>query len=497
MNVTCIYTTDNYFSVKKPLNDLMGIHLGLAFVATALKKSGFTTRLLVLTPRSPVESILEEHIQESRPLFFGLTAAATQYPFVLEVARKIKKIEPAMPVLLGGHHATLNPEEPLREKSIDAVCIGEGEEAAVEFAAALKENGTLPLKVKNLWVKNMSTGKIIKNECRPYISPLDRLPFIDVDMWKEWVYEPGSMMNVQVGRGCPNRCTYCSNHALARIAPGEYVRFRSPESVAGEIMEIIKHHPSVSSIYLRAETLSVDTDYTSSLCERLKALNRTLKKPLRFMLSLSPGKHLIRNERFLRSLKEANVATVCIGLESGSERLRTEVLRRPRYSNKDIITLCRKARDLGIRVSLCNLIGLPGERLSDFNKTVSCVRACRPFHAHLYIFYPYPGTDLFRKVQEMGLLQEKSSKTVTERRIARYSLPGFSKLRIQLEYFLFSCRVFKGRMPFYKIAGRVLREIAFLHPGVNAFIRKVIHQRWLRNLTGRITTDPKKAFYRD
>jgi radical SAM superfamily enzyme YgiQ (UPF0313 family) len=490
--VVCIYTTDNYLSVKKPLYNLMDVHLGLGYVATALKGAGFDTRILVFTPQSKVEKSLVACIQNLRPMFFCLTAATTQYPFVLNVAETIRRINPDIPILLGGHHASLNPEEALNEECFDAVCVGEGEFAAVEFAEHIHENQDLPDHIPSIWTKHKQTGKIMRNECRPFQKDLDQFPFLDIGMWEEWVADLGHWVNVLVGRGCPYRCAYCSNHALARLASGKYVRFRSPESIIKEIKHITTIYPSITNIYLRAETLSVDKDYTFSLCDHLIGLNSRLKNPLEYMTSLSLKKELIENDVFLSKLKAAGVGNVSVGLESGSERIRSEILRRPPYSNLDIIKFSRMARKLGIKVSLNNLIGLPGETLSDFKRTIECVRVCNPDHAHLYVFYPYPGTDLFERSKQMGLPVENAAKTVTERRIARFSLPGFSRMQIQREYLLFWYKVFKGKMPLYKIIGRIMRELIFLNPRINALFRSIVNRKGLKTIIQVVATDPKR-----
>jgi radical SAM superfamily enzyme YgiQ (UPF0313 family) len=260
------------------------------------------------------------------------------------------------------------------------------------------------------------------------------------------LYDKQTRFSVLLGRGCPFQCTYCSNHALSKLASGPYVRFRSPDNIAQEIRENHEKLPSVEEVYLEVETFGVRQKWAIELCSKLERLNATLPQPLRFGVNLRVTPHT-DYEPLFKALKRSNFRFVNIGLESGSERIRSEVLKR-NYSNEDIINAVQSARRFGLQVSFLNLIGVPGETISDFYETVKMNRICLPDWHGTSIFYPYPGTELHDLCKKQGLLQG-GIETEVERTTAVLDLPGFSKKQIQRSYIWFDYYVYKGTRPMY------------------------------------------------
>ena len=152
-------------------------------------------------------------------------------------------------------------------------------------------------------------------------------------------------------------------------------------------------------------------------------------------------------------MKNSNFKFINVGVESGSEKLRTQVLKR-NYSNEDIVRVSGVARKCGLKVCFYNLIGIPGETIDDFKETVMINRACLPDWHFLSILFPYPGTDIYSSSRKKGLIPGRLD-TEMERSRAILDLPGFSKKEIQKSYVWFDYYVYKGHKPLYKILARV------------------------------------------
>jgi radical SAM superfamily enzyme YgiQ (UPF0313 family) len=445
--IVCVYSVESYVILDKPIRDGCSIPFGIAMIASILKSAGHDVELLVFTPDTPILETLRPFIQRFQPRLFCLTAVSTQFPLICEIAKVTKELDPAIFVVLGGAHASLMPEEALACPSLDAVCVGEGDTAIVELATQIQE-GRQPANIHNFWFKKPGSDTIEKNDPAPFFCDLDSLPFIDRRLWQPWTYEPERDPSVLVGRGCPFRCSYCSNHILGKLAKGAYVRFRSPDNIIAEIGQITQD-PNVTNVYLEVETIGVNVDYAFQLCQALIKFNSQRNTRIKFKINLAVTHRLVQDSNLLNRLfteiKQANIVSINIGLESGSERIRKEVLRRPSYTNEDIVYFCNLAKEYDIKITMFVMIGLPGESISDFRETLKIVRLCETQNIWLSIYYPYPGTDLYHLAKQKKLFTEKTISNVLERRRAYLSLPEFPKWRIIKEYIFFKYNVYKGK----------------------------------------------------
>ena len=473
MNVICVYSVEDALSSEKPLQTATDIPFGIALIGTVLKKAGNRVKMLVFSPMTPIRKTLHRVIHEFQPRLFCLTAVATQFPLVKRIAETVKGIDSGIFVCIGGSHPSLNPDEVIAHSAVDAVCIGEGEEAIVELASQLGK-GMAPSGISNLWIKTRK-GTIEKNPRRLFIQDLDRLPYIDREMWKPWINDFENMPSLLIGRGCPNTCAFCSNHKLSHLGKGKYVRFRSPENIIGELKEILKESPGISKIYFEIETLGAKPDFIFRLGDALRAFNSEREAPICFGANFALTDGLVNDRvllhKILAKLREANFEFLNVGLESGSERIRNEVLRRPRYSNANFIRFCDLAGRYSIQVYMNVMMGLPGESYDDFKETIRVVRRCQPQDISLAIYYPYPGTHPHATAMSMSLISRKTTKN--ERRSPVLSLEEFSLFQIRREYLLFYFRVYRGHRPLANLLFHTFWQTLSNHPRLSHSLRKL------------------------
>jgi len=206
------------------------------------------------------------------------------------------------------------------------------------------------------------------------------------------------------------------------------VRLRSPENIVREIVEYKSGLPLMGDAYLEVETLGANRQWALELCSALEEMNRRFDVPVTFGTNLRVTPNTDFEELF-DALEAANFRFINIGLESGCERIRRDVLKR-NYSNQDIINAVGAARKRGLQVGIYNLIGLPGETPADFNETIRMNRICQPDWYLLSVFFPYPGTALNSTCAELGLLNGKLDHKL-ERRRPVLDLPDFRKGQIR------------------------------------------------------------------
>jgi len=448
MKILFIYSIESLLSIEKPLYSQNFIHFGISHMSSYLKQFNHDTKVLTLSRSFGSKSfgsknydITRKKIENFKPDIIGFTSVATEYKLISNISKFIKLNYPEIFLIIGGPHATLNPDKVVKD-SFDAICIGEGEESMLELANMLQKN-EFPSNIKNLWIKK---GSIIeKNQMAPFYEKLDLLPFPDRTMWEEYIdYKPNFLKNnisVLIGRGCPFSCPYCCNHAFRKITDGNYVRFRSPRKIIEEIQLVHEEYPLEKNIYLEVESFNLNNEWAIEVCNEIEKYNGSLDTPLSFGSNI----RIIPNANFeplFEACRKANISHFNIGLESGSERVRKDILKR-NYSNDDVIKITDLAKKYKLNYNFHVMIGIPGETIEDFKETIKICRICQPKEVLDYIFYPYPGTDLYRLCEKMNLLNEKMD-TGMERREAIFNLPGFSKKQIQKSYIWFNYNVYKS-----------------------------------------------------
>lgn len=488
MRVLFVYTVSNDLPPpKKPLADWFEISLAISYLSASLEEQGHETSLLVLRHGS-FKRQMEHALVESQPALICFSAVATEYSFVEKVARFVSKRVPACYQVIGGAHPSLRPDDVMRGP-FDAVCISEGEGALVELAAAL-EAGKTPSHIENLWIRHGET--IEKNPTRPFPAGIDELPFPSRAMWEPFVEFPEKHA-ILLGRGCPFLCSYCANHALRKLAEGKYVRLRSPENVLQELCELCEEFPRVTYVYFEIETISADQEWAFEFAALLEQFNAERSQPLDFALNLRIH-HNVSFRRLFQALKRAGFTYIRTGIESGSERVRNEILER-HESNQDIIRAFDDARDVGLETYAYNLIGLPGETPEDFMQTVELNRRCAPTRSYIGIFYPYPGTGLERVCAERGIRVPPLVDSA-ERYRARLNLPEFPNRLVEHYFRKFPQLVSHEKQPLFERVDSYVWQTLVGFPRIHRSVRRLTGHGVLTKLR-RTTRSMASMFPRD
>lgn len=480
MKILFVYSLDHVISLEKPLFRLDQIQFGISYISSLLKKNNHETELVILSPFLEKESytLIEDKIGEFSPGLICYTSVSSQYEFIKNIATQIKTEFPDMFQLIGGPHTSLNPDSVIND-IFDAICIGEGEFPTLELVSAL-DKGSKPSGIENLWIKDGDS--IEKNSTRSFIEELDDLPFPDRNIWLKWIEyskELGSkkdFISILLGRGCPFKCSFCSNHALKKVSKGKYVRYRSPENIIEEIISADKEFNDLETIYLEVETICLQNEWIYNLCKMLQNFNKNRENPVEFgtNLRITPNCDF---DNIFNYMQKANFTFINIGLESGSEKIRKNILNR-NYSNEDVIRTVKQAKNHGIKVNINNLIGIPGETPEDFKMTIDVNKECLPNEARLEVYHPYPGTDLYSYCIEHDLINKKINKKIVERRNSVLNLPGFPNRQIVKYYIYFQYMVYKGTKPTSSLILNIIDLKLNTMPYFKNFLLRVYRNRY-------------------
>ncbi|MDY6794836.1 MAG: radical SAM protein [Actinomycetota bacterium] len=386
------------------------IYLGIGYLSAFLKHEGHDTSLIHLVSPVQREELLQR-VRDESPHVLAVSSTTHMFPHVRRWVSWIKE-EMNLFTICGGAHPTLDPEGAMKQAPIDAVCLGEGEEALADLCSSLEE-GRDPSRIHSLWVRE---GEEIKrNPVRPLVEDLDSLPTPDRGIFNpadfcEQQHERGTLM---ASRGCPYSCTYCSNHAQRSIYPnkGRYVRFRSVDNVMREIRQIIAADIDGRLRYIRFDDdiLTQDREWFEELAVRYR---RDIELPF-----ICNSRVNVLDEETVRMFAEAGCSVICMGIESGNERIRGRVLRR-RMSNESIVNAFRLCRQYGIKTVSTNMTSLPDEDLASLLDTIKVNARARPHSMQVSTYHPYPNTQLYQYCEDRGYLSGRHVDTIFDGRSA-------------------------------------------------------------------------------
>jgi radical SAM superfamily enzyme YgiQ (UPF0313 family) len=366
---------------------------GIGSIMAVLKQAGHECSL-VYAHRELGE---EELVEEARRFGPGLAAVSTvtnQYPRARRYALWIKE-SLGLPIVVGGAHATLAPEEAIAEPCFDMLCRGEGELAMKELAEAM-EAGRDYAGIENLWVKR--GGAVVRNPLRPLISDLDSLPFADREAFgfEEILSEQAGKCSMLCGRGCPFGCAYCANRGLSELyrGKGKYTRWRSVSKVLAEMRELLERY-AVRKWRFNDDIFTLKREWFYEFCESYKK---------EFTLPFDINVHVETvDAEMLKAAREAGCDGVRVGVESGSARVRSEIMGRPMEDDR-IVKVFREAEAAGLETWSFNMVGLPGETEADAEETYKLNERLCPDHMQVSVFNPYPGTRLYDVAKKRGLI---------------------------------------------------------------------------------------------
>ncbi len=359
---------------------------GTAYLNRAVTQRGHSFGLiLTANPR-----VLLKRIAAEKPDLIGFSCMTCFYKPVREFAQAIKR-EFSIPIILGGVHPTFFPDV-IHEDAFDMICRGEGEFALPELLDAIA-SGSDFTQIQNLWVKR--NGTIFKNELRPLIEPLDEVPLIDWSCYQGTSVRHWAPLAYPI-RGCAYNCSYCFNEPARRLyhGLGTYIRYFSVERTIAEVQEALRFFAN-SPLVFEADSFGLDLDWMGRM---LDAYSAATDRP--FFLLLRPE---LVTDACADILARHRCCGVGFGVESGSERVRREILNR-HYSNEQLLKAAARLHGRGIKFGTYNILGIPTETEDELWETIDINVRMKTDFPRGMIFIPMPQTKLFDYSMKEGYL---------------------------------------------------------------------------------------------
>ena len=353
--------------------------LGLEAVAGALPEH----KIRILDLR--LENHLSRVVKEFQPALCGINCSFTIDVYqTREIAAALKSENPDLPVFVGGHHASLSPQD-FYAPSIDGVVIGEGEVAFREIVSALDAGKDLH-KIPGLAL-NRPAGIFMTPE-REASANLDDLPIPNRQLTERYrrhyhlgFQKPFAIM--ETARGCPYRCDFCS---VWKFFQGK-CRMRSPERVLQEIQTIQEKY-----VFLADDNFLMSVPRAKQIAQMI--LDYRIKKRFTFQ---ARSDSIVQHPEIIPLLKQAGFWKVFIGFEKIDEAAMSELNKHNSVQNNEEALKILRAHKMEV---IAAFIIDPSFQVPDFRRLRQYILDRKLYSPSLTILTPLPGTELFARVKE-------------------------------------------------------------------------------------------------
>ncbi|MBN2570380.1 MAG: B12-binding domain-containing radical SAM protein [Deltaproteobacteria bacterium] len=353
----------------------------------------------------------------------GITLMTNFYEGAVQITEKLKS-GVKTPVIWGGIHATIRPEESLEHA--DMVCVGDGEEAVLELVNRM-EKGESYRDISNIWVKE--SGNIFKNPPRSLSRDLDVYPMPDYSSEEQYILHEGKIKpltydlmkeylergtvsgylkktgyQTMTGRGCPHTCSYCINDTLKRMYNNEnYLRWRSTAHVIEELLWVKENLPYVGFVWIS------DDAFFARPKKALEEFCTEYKEKINLPFSCLASPMTVSEEK-MDMLVDAGLVYLQMGVETGSAKIQ-ELFNRKQMNNDrlmKVFSIINKYKDRMFPPSYDFILDVPYETDEDKIESLKLIaRIPKPFHLQPFSLVLYPGTKLYEMAKNEGMIHDE------------------------------------------------------------------------------------------
>ncbi len=400
------------------------IALGLRYVSSYLKAGGHDVEMIFMKSKRDTfkadfsEASLDHFVERLRDRdLIGMGLMTNTFHRAWVLTQRLRDAGIKAPIIWGGTHPTVAPEESLEVP--DIICVGEGEEPTLQLADRL-EAGKDPTDIGSLGFRAdgpFGNKNVIRNRVQPLEQGLDDYPFPDYELDTHWVAENDGLnparldnlrgtlhrLRIETTRGCPYPCTFCNNAALLKVyrGKGSWVRKRSADNVIAEIQQARKCFPTVEAVNIVDDLFFIRSE------EDIDDFAAKYVEQVNLPLELDAFPNTITEPK-LRSLSRVPINLISMGIQSGSADTLKNIYKRPTPIEKIVegIELFSKYK---VRTEYHYIVNNPFE--SDRNRIETLHFAARhhrgPSILRIFPLQFYPGTPLYDQARKAGLIGQR------------------------------------------------------------------------------------------
>jgi anaerobic magnesium-protoporphyrin IX monomethyl ester cyclase len=369
--------------------------LGILAVSTPLLRAGYQVTIVDSTITPNFRKRVIEELRDALCLAISLVTGPMIRETV-EIGLIAKETYPDKPVILGGWHPSLLPDQTLAAQFVDVIVKGQGEEALLEIVERIEAGESfegIPGAAYKI------DGRLRFNAPRP-LKPIRELPpkayhLADFDAYERVCGRRWAMYTSSLA--CPYDCAYCTNNGVY----GRKWNALEAGQVVEEVSELVTRY-GLSLLWIVDDNFLVDRERALGIAEGI------VRRGVHFDWSIQASTNLV--SRFsvdeLKLLRRAGLSQVSQGADSGSPAI-LRLMNKTFQKIETIYTAAEKLTQAGIRPSFNMIFGFPGEGENERRESIALIMdICRRYPGSEFwtnIFTPYPGSPVMQQAFELGI----------------------------------------------------------------------------------------------
>jgi len=415
----------------------------LLALASPLLQSGYRVAVIDAAITENYEDRIAREIADPETVCLGISVlTGPMIGGAIRVARRTKRQHPGLPVIFGGWHPTLLPEQTLQPDFVDAVVRGQGELTLVEAVDRLARGDGLE-GVRG--TSHKTNGKVVSEAERPVVNinqlPLPAYHLADHDAYARICGVRKLAYATSVG--CPYACHYCTDQVF-------YSRRFNALTAARTISEMVE----LAHRYRADEIALLDSNFPVDVHRAVAIARGLLDAGVRFGWTFQASTDFLcrMSDEEVQVLAASGVTHMGFGTESAS--LEVLALMNKKHQRIDqMYETARKAERAGIHLTFNLIFGYPGETEADRIETFRIMGdIARQFWNVSFspnIFTPYPGIPIWPQLRELGVREPQSLEEWIELPLGHNVLPWLQgeelrRLRSMMEFFLLHNQIRKA-----------------------------------------------------
>lgn len=312
----------------------------------------------------------------------------------LAVSRIAKSHYPELPVVWGGWHPSLFPEETLEEDSIDFIVRGQGELSFFELVSQMQHGGRWE-GIKGIGYK--SEGRIRLNEERP-LADINQFPRINYSLIDVHAYKKLSgknQLDYISSQGCRFRCAFCADPAMYKRGWQGYSANR-----IGEEIEALWKSYGFDHVHFQDETFFTNRKRVEAVASEF--LLRKL--PITWFGTMRADQGVRLDDATWQLCKRSGLVKIMIGMEAGTQEMLDWMQKDIRL--EQLFETAEKCVQYDIAINFSVIVGFPGEQKESVQETMEVVKRLRrmssKFLVSIYYYKPYPGNKIADGLMAQG-----------------------------------------------------------------------------------------------